>query len=53
MQLSAPQSALLKRIQRCPKGYALKPKEDLTAQILHEAGLIRLIGIVAYPKEGK
>jgi hypothetical protein len=53
MKLSAPQQALLRRINRCPKGYALKPKEDQTAQILYEADLIRLIGIVAYPKEEK
>jgi hypothetical protein len=52
MTLSPAQSKLLRLIQRCPKGYALKPKEDLTAQILYAAGLIRLIGIVAYPKEG-
>jgi hypothetical protein len=50
MTLSKAQSALLKRIQRCPKGYALTRKEDVTAAILFQAGLIRLIGITAYPK---
>lgn len=53
MTLSPPQKKLLARINRCQKGYALKPKEDLTAQILYEAGLINLVGIVAYPREGK
>lgn len=51
MTLSPTQNALLKRINRCPKGYALDPKEDRSAQILYRAGLIRIAGITAYPKE--
>ena len=51
--LSLQQSLLLKRINRCPKGYYLAPKEDLSAQILYAAGLIRIVGITAYPKEEK
>ena len=53
MTLSPAQHALLKRINRCPKGYYLSPKEDLSAQILLRAGLIRLYGVTAFPKEVK
>mgnify|MGYP001220106069 FL=1 len=53
MTLSPAQKLLLRLISRCPKGYALKRKEDITALILYEADLINLVGIVAYPKEGK
>jgi hypothetical protein len=42
---------LLKRINRCPKGYFLSKKEDLSAQILFREGLIRLYGVTAFPKE--
>ena len=49
--MTAPQKKLLARINRCPKGYALKPKEDISATILFEARLIRIVGITAYPKE--
>ena len=51
MTLFPAQRALLKRINRCPKGYYLKPKEDQSAQILFRAGLIKIHGVTAYPKE--
>lgn len=49
MILSGPQNLLLKRINRCPKGYYLSPKEDGSARILLAAGLIRIVGVTAYP----
>ena len=36
MKLLPAQAALLKRIQRCPKGYALKLSEDRTADVLRD-----------------
>ncbi|MCK9361648.1 hypothetical protein M0Q28_05525 [Patescibacteria group bacterium] len=52
MTLSAAQSKLLARINRCPKtGYYLSPKEDLSAQILFRAGLIEIHGVTAWPKK--
>ena len=53
MILSPAQHALLKRINRCPKGYYLSKKEDLSAQILFRAGLTQIHGVTAYPKEAK
>lgn len=50
MALSKAQKTLLARIKRCPKGYALNPREDVSAQILYREGLIELVGITAYPK---
>ena len=38
--MTAPQKKLLARINRCPKGYALMPSEDKTADILRDKGLI-------------
>ncbi|MFA6063996.1 MAG: hypothetical protein WC736_15515 [Gallionella sp.] len=52
MKLSETQQKLLARIKRA-KVYALNPKEDISAQILFRAGLIRLVGITAYPVEGR
>ena len=52
MTLSPAQKLLLRLVNRCPKGYALRRREEVTAAILFEAGLIQIIGIVAYPKEG-
>jgi hypothetical protein len=49
MTLSPAQHALLKRINRCQKGYFLSKKEDLSAQILFRAGMIQLYGVTAYP----
>jgi hypothetical protein len=45
------QAKLLRCIERCPKGYYLSPKEDISAQVLYRLGLIRLVGITAYPVE--
>ena len=49
--MTGPQKKLLARINRCPKGYALNPKEDVTARILYREGKIELVGITAWPKK--
>lgn len=49
--MTGPQKKLLARINRCPKGYALSPREDVTARVLYGAGLIEIVGITAWPKK--